>query len=91
MSDRAELLEGPRWPVSPTVTVEPLADGSDGVYVVRCAGVAITSAVRQGNGTWHRCASPVRYESLFALVDDYLAAQGVQEYQLDASRVRGAA
>jgi hypothetical protein len=74
----------------PTVTVTPSPTGRGLRYVGKCPGLPAFYAVGSGDH-WHLSQSAVIYESLFALVDDYMARHGVDEYQLDARAVVGAA
>jgi len=76
----------------PTVTVTPSpTDTGRGLrYVGKCPGLPAFTAVGRGDH-WHLSGSFVIYESLFALVDDWAASHGIDEYQLDARAVVGAA
>ena len=74
----------------PTVTVTPADTGRGLRYVGKCPGLPAFTAVGHGDH-WHLSGSAVIYESLFALVDDWEASHGVDEYQLDARAVVGAA
>jgi hypothetical protein len=74
----------------PTVTVTPTDTGRGMRYVGKCPGLPAFIAVGYSDH-WHLSQSAVIYESLFALIDDQMAAHGVDEYQLDARAVVGAA
>ena len=74
----------------PTVTVTPTDTGRGLRYVGKCPGLPAFYAVGSGDH-WHLSGSVVIYESLFALVDDYMSSHGHPEYQLDARAVVGAA
>ena len=76
----------------PTVTVTPADTGRGLRYVGKCPGLPAFCAVGSGDH-WHLSQSAVIYESLFALVDDWAAANGIPSdgYQLDARAVVGAA
>ena len=76
----------------PTVTVTPSpTDTGRGMrYVGKCPGLPAFYAVGSGDH-WHLSQSATIYESLFAIVDDWAASHGIDEYQLDARAVVGAA
>lgn len=74
----------------PTVTVTPISPGAS-AYLVQAPGLPFSMAHRVPNGWKQSRSRGATHESLFALVDDYMAGHGVQEYQLDARAVVGAA
>jgi hypothetical protein len=76
-------------PTLPTVTVTPVGPGSS-VCLVQAPGLPFGMAHRAANG-WKPSPTGATVDSLFALVDDYMAAHGCDEYQLDARAVRGVA
>lgn len=74
----------------PTVTVTPISPGAS-AYLVEAPGLHSTTAHRVTDGWKQSRSRGATHESLFALVDDWAAAHGIDEYQLDARAVVGAA